>query len=285
MYSYDEALKSSIEYFDGDELAAKVFLDKYALRNNNDEILEQTPYDMHKRLAKEFARIEKNKFKKPLSEDNIFNLFNGFKYIVPQGSPMTAIGNPYYLMSISNCFVVRPPEDSYGGIHRADEQLSQISKRRGGVGIDISNFRPNGTPTKNSSKTSSGLIPFLERYSNSIREVGQGGRRGALMVTLDVHHPQILDFTRVKLDRSKVTGANISIRLSDEFLKAVEENKDYQQRWPVDSKNPQIVNYISARTVWQEIIKCAHEMAEPGLLFWDNIIRESPADCYYNFGF
>lgn len=280
MYSYDEALEGSIEYFDGDELAAKVFVDKYALRNNNGDILEKTPYDMHKRLAKEFARIEKKKFKKPLSESKIFNLFNGFKYIVPQGSPMTAIGNPYYLMSISNCFVVEPPEDSYGGIHKADEELSQISKRRGGVGIDISKFRPSGTPTKNSSKTSSGIIPFLERYSNSIREVGQGGRRGALMVTLSVHHPEVLDFARVKLDRTKVTGANISIRLSDEFLKAVEADEVYEQRWPVNSKNPQISKLVNAREVWNEIIKCAHEMAEPGLLFWDNILRESPADCY-----
>lgn len=284
-YTYEEALASSIEYFNGDELAAKVFIDKYALRNADQKIIENTPEKMHRRIAKEFARIESKKFKEPLSEDFIFSVLKDFARIVPQGSPMYGIGNRHQFISLSNCYVVPSPLDAYGSIMEADENLVQISKRRGGVGIDISHLRPSGAPTKNAARTSTGVVSFAERYSNSIREVGQAGRRGALMITLNVHHPDILEFAQVKRDLSKVTGANISIRLSDEFLKAVDSNEEYEQRWPVNSKEPSISRKINARSVWNVIVENAHHMAEPGLLFWDNIINESPADCYSNFGF
>lgn len=285
IYSYEEALQSSVEYFNGDELAAKVFVDKYALRNEKQQMVEKSPDQMHRRIAKEFARIEKKKFNNPLTEDQIYDLMKGFGRIVAQGSPMYGIGNKYQFISLSNCYVVSSPLDAYGSIMEADENLVQISKRRGGVGIDISHLRPCGAPTKNAARTSTGVVSFAERYSNSIREVGQAGRRGALMITLDVHHPDILEFAKVKRDLSKVTGANISIRLSDEFLKAVDANENYEQRWPIDSKNPTISKTVSARSVWNVIVENAHHMAEPGLLFWDTIIKESPADCYANLGF
>lgn len=284
-FSYEEALSASVEYFGGDELAAKVFVDKYALRDLNQRILEKTPDDMHRRIAKEFARIEKKKFKNPLSEEKIFELLSGFKRIVPQGSPMYGIGNRFQFISLSNCYVVESPLDSYGSIMEADENLVQISKRRGGVGIDVSHLRPSGAPTKNAARTSTGVVSFAERYSNSIREVGQAGRRGALMVTLNVHHPDILEFAKVKRDLTKVTGANISIRLTDEFLKAVDSGSQYEQRWPVDSSTPSISKMVDAKSVWNVIVENAHHMAEPGLLFWDNIISESPADCYSDVGF
>lgn len=279
-YSYDEAFKASLDYFNGNELPAKVFVDKYALKDNNNNILEDTPDKMHRRLAKEFARIESKKFKKPYSENFIYDLLKNYKTIIPQGSPLYGIGNPYQYISISNCFVIDSPVDSYGGILKADEELIQISKRRGGVGVDLSNPRPIRTPTHNSSKTSTGLASWMERYSNSIREVGQDGRRGALMQTISVHHPEILTFVKIKNDDTKITGANISIRLSDEFLKAVEEGTTYEQRWPVDSDSPTISQYVDARSVWKEIIHSAWLRAEPGLLFWDNILRESIPDCY-----
>ncbi len=284
-YSYDEALKASIEYFNGDELAAKVFVDKYALRNSNQSLVELTPEDMHKRIAKEFARIEKKKFKNPLSEKEIYDALANFERIVAQGSPMYGIGNKYQFISLSNCYVVDSPLDAYGSIMEADENLVQISKRRGGVGIDVSHLRPNGAPTKNAARTSTGVVSFAERYSNSIREVGQAGRRGALMVTLNVHHPDIVEFAKVKRDLTKVTGANISIKLTDEFLKAVDENREYEQRWPVNSPSPTISKMVKAKDVWDIIVENAHHMAEPGLLFWDNIIKESPADCYADCGF
>jgi ribonucleoside-diphosphate reductase alpha chain len=284
-YSYEEALQASVAYFEGDELAGKVVVDKYLLRNSNNELVEKTPDDMHRRIAKEFARIEANKFKKPLSEDEIFSYLQGFKKIIPQGSPMYGIGNVDQYITLSNCYVLDPPEDSYTGIHWTDEQISHISKRRGGCGIDISKLRPNGSYTRNSSRTSTGILPFMERFSNSIREVGQGGRRGALMLTINVHHPEVLDFATVKNDLKKVTGANISIRLTDEFLKAVVSGEEYEQRWPVEIGEIKLRKKTDARTVWKEIIKNAHAMAEPGLLFWDNIIRNSPADCYAEFGF
>ena len=284
-FSYEEALCASVEYFDGEELAAKVFVDKYALRDNNNNLIEKTPDDMHRRMAKEFARIEASKFKKPLTEDEIYQSFKGFKRIVPQGSPMYGIGNTHQFISLSNCFVIDSPLDAYGSIMEADEHLVQISKRRGGVGADLSNLRPNGAPTKNAARTSTGVVAFAERYSNSIREVGQAGRRGALMLTLSVHHPDILEFTNVKRNMSKITGANISIRLSDEFLNAVEKNEEYEQRWPVDSSSPKISKKVNAKEVWDNIVDNAHHMAEPGLLFWDNIIKESPADCYADVGF
>ncbi len=284
-YTYEEALQSSIEYFNGDELAAKVFVDKYALRNSNLSLLEPTPDEMHRRIAKEFARIEKKKFKNPISEEDIYNALYYFRRIVAQGSPMYGIGNKYQFISLSNCYVVESPQDAYGSIMEADENLVQISKRRGGVGIDISHLRPAGAPTKNAARTSTGVVSFAERYSNSIREVGQAGRRGALMITLNVHHPDILEFARVKRNLTKVTGANISISLTDEFLKSVDANEEYEQRWPIDSKSPSISRKVSAKEVWNVIVENAHHMAEPGLLFWDNIIKESPADCYADRGF
>lgn len=285
VYSYEEAIQESTKYFNGDELAAKVFIDKYALRNKDQKIVEKSPDQMHRRIAKEFARIEKTKFKNPLSEEQIYNLLKNFERIVPQGSPMYGIGNKHQFISLSNCYVVDSPLDAYGSIMEADENLVQISKRRGGVGIDISHLRPSGAPTRNAARTSTGVVSFAERYSNSIREVGQAGRRGALMITLNVHHPDILEFAKVKRNLSKVTGANISIKLTDEFLNAVDANEEYEQRWPVDSDNPSISRKINARSVWNTIVENAHHMAEPGLLFWDNIIKESPADCYASLGF
>lgn len=320
MYNYSDAFQTSLKYFNNNELAARVFLDKYALKDNDGNLLEDSPEKMHRRIAKEFARIEKNKFKKPLSEDEIFSYLDQFKYIIPQGSPMYGIGNPYQNISISNCFVIDPPSDSFGGICKADEELVQISKRRGGVGLDISQLRPNGSITTNSSKTSSGIISFMGRYSNSIREVGQNGRRGALMITLDVKHPEsvilwdkekngdpfevnvandsfsfkttseyynpdLLDFVTAKYDIRKVTGANISLRISDEFMNAVVNGKKFKKQWPINSKNPSIVEEIDARRAWDKIIKSAWQTAEPGVLFWDNIIKNSPADCYPNDGF
>lgn len=282
-YSYNEAFESSLKYFNGDELAAKAFLDKYSLRNNNDEILEDNPSKMHRRLASEFARIQKNKYKKPLSEDEIYSLLDGFKKIIPQGSPMFGIGNNYQTISISNCFVLDTPEDSYNSILDVDKQLVNISKRRGGVGIDLSKLRPKGSVTNNAARSSTGIVSWMERYSNSIREVGQHGRRGALMLTLSIHHPDILDFTTVKNDNSKVTGANISIRLSKEFLDAVRNNEDYELRFPVDYKEtgaePKISKLVKAKDIWDVIIKSAWMRAEPGLVMWDNVMK-GPADCY-----
>ena len=285
VYSYEEAFRACLDYFNGEELSAKVFVDKYALRNNENEILEKTPNEMHRRLAKEFARIESKKFKKPLSEETIYNLFKNYGTIIPQGSPIYGIGNPYQYISISNCFVLESPKDSYGGLLKTDEELIQISKRRGGVGIDLSNPRPAKAPTHNSSKTSTGTASWMERYSNSIREVGQDGRRGALMQTISVHHPDILTFVNIKNDDTKVTGANISVRLTDEFLHAVENDIPYELRWPVDSKTPSISKKVMARDIWNAIIHSAWLRAEPGILFWDNILRESLPDCYTIHGY
>lgn len=318
-FTYDEARAASREYFNGDDLAAKVFLDKYALRDNDQNLLEKTPEDMHRRIAKEFARVEKKKFKNPLTEAQIFAYLDRFAKIVPQGSPMYGIGNSFQYISLSNCFVVESPADSYSGICKIDEELVQISKRRGGVGVDISNFRPSGAITHNAARTSTGIVPLMTRYSNSIREVGQNGRRGAEMQSISIHHPESVkllpdgvepepiivnkgtdreihttteyydpsnpDFASVKYDITQITGANISIRLSDEFLTAVDAGTDFEQRWPVESKTPQISQRIDARRAWKKIVKSAWQMAEPGLLFWDNILRESPADCYAALGF
>lgn len=326
IYSFEEALSASAEYFGGDELAAKVFLDANALRDEKGQLLECVPTQMHRRLAKEFARIEQKKFKRPLTEEEIFGFFDNFVYIIPQSSPMTGIGNNYQVISLSNCFVCEPPLDSYGGILRTDEYIVQLSKRRGGVGTSLSNLRPNGTSTRNAAKTSSGVVGFAERYSNSIREVGQNGRRGALMLMLSIHHPESvivpdkdddawknpvkiiikgdpakgerdletlscfynsgkLDFASMKLDRKRTTGANISIALSDEFLKAVEANKDYEQRFPVNSPNPIISKQVNARNVWKKIIHMAWQSAEPGILFWDRITKYNAVDCYADKGF
>jgi len=279
----EQALEKSIKYFNGDELAADVFVKKYAL-SKGDKYYEQTPDDMHKRLAKEFARIEA-KYSNPMSEDEIFNLLAGFKYIIPQGSPMSGIGNDFQIQSISNCFVIESPYDSYGGILRTDEELVQISKRRGGVGFDISTIRPRGMRTNNAAKTTDGIGIFMERYSNSTREVAQSGRRGALMLTISVHHPEIFTFVNIKRNLNKVTGANISIRISDEFMQAVENDEDFEMRWPVDSKTPEITKMHSARELWDLIIENAHASAEPGLLFWDTAKRMTPSDIYELEGF
>lgn len=289
MYSYQEALEKSLVYFGDDELAAKVFIDKYALRDENQQLLELTPTDMHWRLAKEFARIEKNKFKAPLTEEEIFGFFDRFQYLVPQGSPMAGIGNNAQITSISNCFVTESPTDSYGGVLKTDQQLVQISKRRGGVGTDLSNLRPSNTPTRNAARTSTGITSWMERYSNSIREVGQGGRRGALMLTLSVHHPDIEKFITIKNDDKKVTGANISVRLTDEFLKALEKDEEYEQCFPINYKEkkikPLFSKMVKASTVWKLIINSAWLRAEPGILFWDKITTYNAVDCYVSHGF
>jgi ribonucleoside-diphosphate reductase alpha chain len=284
-YSYQEALTASTVYFGGDDLSAKVFVDKYALRDRNNNLFERSPEDMHWRIAKEFARIEAKKFKNPYSAEFLFSLMDHFKYIVPQGSPMYGIGNNQQYISLSNCYVVASPHDSYGSIMSADECLVQISKRRGGVGLNLSNLRPNGSSTRNAARTSTGVISFAERFSNSIREVGQAGRRGALMLTLDVHHPDIEEFTVMKRDPTKVTGANISVMLYDDFLEAVDRGEEYEQKWPCNSEEPKIRKSVDAKKIWRLIVENAHHMAEPGLLFWDNIIKESPADCYSSDGF
>lgn len=271
-----DALAESTAYFDGDDLAANVFLTKYALPS------ERTPEDTHKRLAKEFARIER-KYPNPLSEKNILSYLYKFKCIVPQGSPMAGIGNPDQVMSISNCFVIDPPFDSYAGILKTDQEQAQLMKRRGGVGFDISTLRPRGENTANAAKTTDGIGVFMERYSNTTREVAQGGRRGALMLTIDVRHPDVETFVTIKQDLTKVTGANISVRLTDDFMKAVKEDADFQLQWPVESETPKVVKTVKARELWDKIISSAHATAEPGLLFWDTVKRRSPADCYPEF--
>jgi len=283
-YTYDEVRKASIAYFNGDELAAEVFAGKYALRDQKGQLYELTPADMHRRLAKEFARIEA-KYPNPMTEDEIYELLASWK-VVPQGSPMSGIGNPYQLQSLSNCFVIESPEDSYGGILRADQELIQIMKRRGGVGLDISNIRPKNMATSNAARTTDGIGVFMERYSNSCREVAQGGRRGALMITIDVHHPEIRTFVNIKRNLEKVTGANISIRLSNEFMEAVKNKTTVQLRFPVaKGVEHQTEESVDANDLWNEIIESAHSSAEPGLLFWDNVTKMSPADCYSDVGY
>lgn len=284
MVSYEEALKLATEYFDLNEMAANVYLGKYALKHPaTSDILEPTPDLMHRRLAKEFARIEQ-KYPNPLSEDQIYSFLDKFKYIIPQGSPMAGIGNPFQIMSISNCFVIESPFDSYGGILKTDQEEAQIMKRRGGVGFDISTIRPRGLPTANAAATTDGIGVFMERFSNTCREVAQGGRRGALMLTISVHHPEIRTFIHIKEDLKKVTGANISIRLSDEFMNAVRQQEKVQLRFPVDNtENPTISEYVDAGELWTEIIEAAHKSAEPGLLFWDTIMKYCPANRYPNY--
>ena len=280
IFSRDEALQASVEYFNGDTLAADVFVNKYALRNG-EKYYEKTPDDMHKRLAKEFARIEQ-KYPNPMSEQEIYELLKDFKYTVPQGSPMSAIGNPFQIQSVSNCFVVETG-DSYGWICNADQEMAHIYRRRGGVGLDLSAIRPKGMPTKNAAKTTDGIIPFMERFSNTTREVAQSGRRGALMETISIHHPQILDFICSKRDLKKITGANISVRVSDEFMQAVKDDTEFELRWPVDSKTPKISKMIKAREIWNELVESNWLSAEPGILFWDRIIDECPTSSYEEF--
>lgn len=285
-YTFDEAYNKSLEYFKGDELAAKVWVSKYALKDSDGNIYEQSPEDMHRRLAREIARIEK-KYKNPLSEKELFDLFDRFRYIIPQGSPMTGIGNDYQIASLSNCFVIGLDgnADSYGAIIRIDEEQVQLMKRRGGVGHDLSHIRPKGSPVKNSALTSTGLVPFMERYSNSTREVAQDGRRGALMLTVSIKHPDSEDFIDAKLEQGKVTGANISVKIDDEFMRAAAEGLEYEQKYPIDSDKPMYSKTIDAKRLWDKIVHNAWRSAEPGVLFWDTILRESVPDCYADLGF
>ena len=283
-YNKEEVHAATLEYFEGDELATNVWTSKYALRDLEDNYYEKTPDDMHRRLAKEFARIEA-KYPESMSEDEIYNLFKDFKYIVPQGSPMSGVGNPFQIQSLSNCFVISSPEDSYGGILYTDQQQVQIMKRRGGVGFDVSNIRPRGKTCENAARTTDGIEVFMERFSNSCREVAQGGRRGALMLSISVHHPQVMDFIKMKQDLTKVTGANVSVRVTDEFMKAVKQDINYLQRWPVDADHPEITEYTSATEIWDALIECAHNSAEPGILFWDTATKMTPSDIYADEGF
>lgn len=284
MVSFKDALAASIDYFGGDDMAADVFVKKYALRDENHELLETTPDDMHRRLAREFARIEA-KYPNPMSENEIFELLRDFKYIVPQGSPMSGIGNDYSIQSLSNCFVIQAPFDSYGGLLCTDQEQVQIMKRRGGVGFDISTIRPAGLITSNASRTTDGIAVFMQRFSNSCREVAQGGRRGALMLTLDIRHPDVETFIDIKKDLTKITGANISLRISDEFMNAVENDGDFTLQWPVDAAEPVHARVVKARQIWDKIIDSAWSAAEPGVLFWDTVKRETPADIFSDEGF
>lgn len=285
-YSYEEAFQSSLEYFKGDELAATVWVNKYALKDSFGKIYEMNPDQMHWRIAREIHRIEQ-KYPNPMPLNEIHSLLKDFRYIVPQGSPMTGIGNHFQIASLSNCFVIGNPgsSDSYGGIMKIDQEQVQLMKRRGGVGHDLSHIRPKGTPVLNSALTSTGVVPFMERYSNSTREVAQDGRRGALMLSISIKHPDSEKFIDAKLEKGKVTGANISVRINDEFMKAVVNNEKYQQQYPVDSAEPVFTKEIEARKLWEKIVHNAWKSAEPGILFWDTIIRESVADCYADFGY
>jgi ribonucleoside-diphosphate reductase alpha chain len=286
VYSHDEAVNESIQYFKGDELAARVWANKYALKDSFGNMYEKTPDDMHWRLAREIRRIEL-KYKNPLSEELIYSVLKDFKYIVPQGGPMTGIGNDYQIASLSNCFVIGNDgsSDSYGGIMKIDQEQVQLMKRRGGVGHDLSHIRPKGTPVLNSALTSTGVVPFMERYSNSTREVAQDGRRGALMLSISIKHPDSGKFIDAKLESGKVTGANVSVKLTDDFMEAVEKKTLFRQQYPINSDNPKFAKDIDAVTLWTKIIHNAWKSAEPGVLFWDTIIRESVPDCYADLGY
>src|SRR5690554_1211387 len=285
-YTNEEAVKASTEYFKGDVLAATVFVNKYALKDSDGNIYEKTPDDMHRRIASEIARVE-SKYANPMTESELFDLIKNFTYIIPQGSPMTGIGNPFQIASLSNCFVIgnNGESDSYGGIMKIDQEQVQLMKRRGGVGHDLSHIRPKGSPVKNSALTSTGLVPFMERYSNSTREVAQDGRRGALMLSVSVNHPDSEDFIDAKMEQGKVTGANISGRIDDDFMKAVSLESKYVQKFPIDSDKPKFEKEIEAQGLWKKIVHNAWKSAEPGVLFWDTIINESVPDCYADLGF
>ena len=285
-FPQDEVLKKATEYFKGDELAASVWMNKYSLKDSKGRIYELTPDDMHRRLAREVARIEK-KYPNPMSEEEVYQLFRDFRYIIPQGSPMAGIGNNFQVSSLSNCFVIGNDResDSYGGIMKTDEEQVQLMKRRGGVGHDLSHIRPKGSPVKNSALTSTGVVPFMERYSNSTREVAQDGRRGALMLSISIKHPDSEKFIDAKMEKGKVTGANVSVKIDDEFMQAVVDNKPYVQQFPVHSDDPAWTKEINAVELWEKIIRNAWKSAEPGVLFWDTILRESLPDSYSDLGF
>lgn len=285
-YTYDQVFDATLKYFNGDELAARVWITKYALKDLDGNLVELTPNDMHQRIASEIARIEAT-YPNPLKEVEIFDLIKNFKYIIPQGSPMSGIGNNYQIGSLSNCFVVGldGAPDSYGGILRIDEEQVQLMKRRGGVGHDLSHIRPKGSVVKNSALTSTGIVPFMERYSNSTREVAQEGRRGALMMSVSIRHPEAEDFIDAKMTEGKITGANVSVKIDDEFMNAVVNNENYIQKFPIDSTEPKITKEINALNLWNKIIHNAWKSAEPGVLFWDTIKRESIPDCYAEYGF
>lgn len=285
-YTYNEAFEASKKYFEGDELAARVWATKYALKDSQGNYFELTPDDMHRRIAREIARIEK-KYKNPMDEQLLFDLMSHFRYLVPQGSPMAGIGNNLQVGSLSNCFVIglKGEPDSYGGIIKIDEEQVQLMKRRGGVGHDLSHLRPKGAEVKNSALTSTGLVPFMERYSNSTREVAQDGRRGALMLTVSVKHPDSEAFVDAKMTEGKITGANVSLKIDDAFMQAAIEGKEYTQQYPINAEKPKYTQNIDATTFWNKIIHNAWQSAEPGVLFWDTIIRESLPDCYSDLGF
>jgi ribonucleoside-diphosphate reductase alpha chain len=283
-YTYEEAFSASVNYFRGDELAAKVFVDKYLLRSKDNKLLELTPDDMHWRMTKEFARVEALHYEEPMSKEEIYSLFKDFKFVIPQGSAMFGIGNNHQTVSLSNCYVVEPPLDSYGAILNTDQQIVQISKRRGGIGTDLGHLRPSGASVQNAARSSTGIPSWMERYSNTIREVGQGGRRAAGMLTLPVEHYESDVFATIKNDPTKVTGANISLKLSDEFLTAVDTNSSFTLRWPLTGR-PSMTKEVQAKELWQQIIHSAWLRAEPGLLFWDRITKYNAVDCYADQGF
>lgn len=285
-YTYDDAFKASLEYFNGDELAARVWVNKYAVKDSFGKIYEKSPIDMHWRIANEIARIE-SRYENPMSAQEVFDLLDHFRYIIPQGSPMTGIGNDFQVASLSNCFVIGidGKADSYGGIIRIDEEQVQLMKRRGGVGHDLSHIRPKGSPVKNSALTSTGLVPFMERYSNSTREVAQDGRRGALMLSVSIKHPDSEAFIDAKMTEGKVTGANVSVKIDDDFMNAVTAGTPYEQKYPIDSDTPMVSKTVNATDLWKKIIHNAWKSAEPGVLFWDTIQRESIPDCYADLGF
>jgi ribonucleoside-diphosphate reductase alpha chain len=285
-FSFEEAYQDSLDYFCGDKFAAKIFVSKYALRDAQGNIYEKTPEDMHRRLAREIGRIEKN-YPTPITEETLFYLFDRFKYLIPQGSPMAGIGNNYQITSLSNCFVIGLDghADSYGAIIKIDEEQVQLMKRRGGVGHDLSHIRPDGSVVSNSALTSTGILPFMERYSNSTREVAQGGRRGALMLSVSIEHPDAELFIDAKMKENKITGANVSVKITDEFMKAVISNSMFTQRFPVESNDPIYTREVRARNLWEKIIYNAWKSAEPGVLFWDTILKESVPDCYADLGF
>ena len=285
-YAFEEAYEEALKYFAGDELAARVWVNKYSMKDSFGNIYEKSPKDMHWRIANEIARIEK-KYKNPMSAQEIFDLLDHFKYIIPAGSPMTGIGNNYQVASLSNCFVIglEGDADSYGAIMRIDEEQVQLMKRRGGVGHDLSHIRPKGSPVNNSALTSTGLVPFMERYSNSTREVAQDGRRGALMLSVSIKHPDSESFIDAKMTEGKVTGANVSVKIDDAFMEAATSDKPYVQQFPVDGDEPLVKREISAKALWEKIVHNAWKSAEPGVLFWDTITRESIPDCYADLGF